>query len=125
MTGLRAKNFSWVKTCAIQNGIRKACRNDDGIALLPPPPSHPSRVDERQSRPDAAAARAERHHPARKRTIPTLVVERGRIDAVRGQAALPAGTISRTRQKPQSDAVEAASDNLDPKIRMFISKRFV
>src|SRR4051812_24062481 len=98
MIGLRAKNFSWVKTCAIQNGIRKACRNDDGIALLPPPPSHPSRVDERQSRPDAAAARAERHHPARKRTIPpSLLSEAGSMPYAVGLLCLPAGFRERDR----------------------------
>jgi hypothetical protein len=32
--------------------------------------------------------------------------------AMPSQAALPVGTISRTRQIPRSDAIEAAGDNL-------------
>jgi hypothetical protein len=39
--------------------------------------------------------------------LPSSPVEAG-FNTVRGQADLPAGTISRTKQKPQSDAVKAA-----------------
>jgi hypothetical protein len=58
------------------------------------------------------------------RCPPSSLVEAG-SSAVRNQAALPVGTISRTRQNPQNDAVEAAQGNLDTKTRMFISERFV
>jgi hypothetical protein len=37
MTGLRAKNFSWLSTWASQNGINKARRTRDGMTVSPDP----------------------------------------------------------------------------------------
>ena len=37
MTGLRAKNFSWVKTWASHNGINRILRSSESIALFGPP----------------------------------------------------------------------------------------
>src|ERR1700730_14102324 len=62
MTGLRAKNFSWVSTWASQNGVNKVRRTSDGMASLPT----------RSSRPLPAGA-----HYAK--TIPHRVADQGRL----------------------------------------------